>query len=220
MTTVALETSTRAPSVAVRRPDGEPRERPLGPGAHASGLLPALEALLCAEGLAPRSITAVLVGTGPGSYTGLRVGIATAQGLARATGARLVGVPSTEVLAYGALAPGEEGVVLIDARQGELYYAQYRRLESEVETVVAPRVVGSAEVQSLLPAAIPIFARADAVQAAGLPPDAGGRARDCAVRASSLLELGSARLESRGGMSLDDVQPLYLRPFRTSVAKR
>ena len=92
MIEVALETSTRQPSVAVRDATRVVERRLDRNGAHASDLLPALDALLTECGAGPRDITRIAVGIGPGSYTGLRVGIATAQGLARGTGAPLVGV--------------------------------------------------------------------------------------------------------------------------------
>src|SRR5688572_13321424 len=119
-TEVALETSARAASVAVRHA-GEVRAARLAPErSHASDLFPRLAELFEALGAAPGAIESVFVGTGPGSYTGLRVGIATALGLARGSGAKLVGVPSGETLAYERLAPGREAAWLLDARSGEL----------------------------------------------------------------------------------------------------
>ncbi|MDE0893035.1 MAG: tRNA (adenosine(37)-N6)-threonylcarbamoyltransferase complex dimerization subunit type 1 TsaB, partial [Planctomycetota bacterium] len=84
MLLVALESSTRSPSIAVYL-DGELHFEALdGDRPHASDLLPRLDAILGSLKISPRDITHVAVGTGPGSYTGLRVGIATAQGIARA----------------------------------------------------------------------------------------------------------------------------------------
>jgi tRNA threonylcarbamoyl adenosine modification protein YeaZ len=94
----------------------------LGPAAHARDLVPELERLLSAAGVERRdgklALGAVIAGLGPGSYTGLRVGIATAQALARATGAALFGLPSFEALAFAELTPGQEGTVAMDARAG------------------------------------------------------------------------------------------------------
>ena len=76
-------------------------------GANAGNLVfqHAVAGLLDELGVAPDAVARVLVGTGPGSYTGLRVGVATALGLARGTGAHLFGLPSLEARAWGALAP-------------------------------------------------------------------------------------------------------------------
>src|SRR5262245_14853132 len=100
---------------------------------HASDLIPALDRMLKEIRARPSQIGAVLVGTGPGSYTGLRVGIAIALGLSHAAGAAIRGVCSFETLAWAETKPGEECVVLLDARQDELYLARYRRTKDEVE---------------------------------------------------------------------------------------
>ncbi len=80
----------------------------------------------------------VVAGTGPGSYTGLRVALATASGLARALGAELVGAPGFAALAAEALRPGEEGVITLDARRGNVYAARCERELQDEE--LAPRV--------------------------------------------------------------------------------
>ena len=141
MVLVALESSTRSPSVAVLV-EGEILEQNLdGERPHASDLLPCLAALLSSCGRTPREVVAVAVGIGPGSYTGLRVGIATAQGIARAAGAKLLGIPSGEALAHAELSPGERGDLVIDARGGSLYHARFHRTSDGVETLIAPRIV-------------------------------------------------------------------------------
>lgn len=213
---LALETSARGPSVAVRLGARE-IEVELEPArAHAGDLLPALDRTLRELGASPGEVTAVLVGTGPGSYTGLRVGIATALGIARGAGAVLRGVPSGETLCFGELEPGEEASVLLDARAGELYFAHYRRTETEVEVVCAPCVLLPAEIDATLPAAGPIFG-----DAASLVPQAKQRFRTGAVpRARALLALGADRIRRLGGQSPAEVAPLYLRPFAVSRRRR
>jgi tRNA threonylcarbamoyladenosine biosynthesis protein TsaB len=221
MLTVALETSARPPSVAVRQ-KGELRSAALAPDRpHASDLLTALDGLLSALGARSADIRAVIVGTGPGSYTGLRVGVATAFGLSRGSGACLFGVPSGETIAYAELEPGTEGVVLIDARQEELYYAHYRRIAEEVEIVRAPCVLRAEEVASALPHDIPIFGDAAAAAAARLSAPQRARLRpNAAPGAQALLELGAARLERSGPQSPLAIEPLYLRPFAARQRRR
>ena len=211
---VALETSARASSVAVRAGDGE-LETALEAGrAHASDLLPALDRMLRELGAAPSEVAAVLVGTGPGSYTGLRVGIATALGLALGSGASLRGVPSGETLAFGELAPGDEGTVLLDARAGEMYLAQYRRTEDEIEVVRAPCVIRPEDALAALPASGPIFGDEAAAVAARFGASERSRLRlDVRPRASALLALGAARLERLGPQAPGEIRPLYLRSF-------
>lgn len=221
MTIVALETSARAASVAVRHRSSTRATRLEAERAHASDLFPELGRLFAELGASPRAIEAVLVGTGPGSYTGLRVGIATALGLARGSGAKLLGVPSGETLAFERLRPGEEGVQLLDARSGELYFARYRRTEDEVEVVVAPIVLKPGELAAHLPVGTPIFGDSTVAEAAGL--DAGARERlvtDATPSAAALLELGGRRLARGAFTDSAELEPLYLRPFAAKTRRR
>ncbi len=124
---IALETSQRQASVAVRSGADSLEHQLDGARAHASDCVGLLDDLIARLGRRPAEISAVFVGTGPGSYTGLRIGIGTALGIARGTGADRRGEPSGEALAWRALEPGEEGVVAADARQEERCFAQYVR---------------------------------------------------------------------------------------------
>ena len=165
----ALETSARPPSVALRVGSEELARELAEARRHASDLLPTLARMLEERGVTPRDLELVCVGVGPGSYTGLRVGIATALGLARGAGAEVVGVPSVEALAFDLLEPGEEGTVLLDARARELYVARYRRDEGGVTELLSPRVTTAG-------------ARAGGPAGRGAPaadrgPDPGGRDR-------------------------------------------
>jgi tRNA threonylcarbamoyladenosine biosynthesis protein TsaB len=218
---VALETSGRPASVAARN-GGRRLFASLAPDRpHASDLLSTLDGLLGSLGARPADIEAVIVGTGPGSYTGLRVGIATALGLSRGSGAVLLAVPSGETVAFAELQPGSEGVVLVDARQGELYYAHYRRTLDEVEILRAPCVLPAADVAAILPVDVPIFGDAAAADAARLAPDQRARlAPQANPRADSLLALGATRLERSGPHSPDSIEPLYLRPFAARQRRR
>lgn len=219
MLAIALETSARPASVAVER-DGARRAITLADErAHASDLLPTLAGLVDALGARPADIDAVLVGIGPGSYTGLRVGIATALGLARGARADVLGVPSGEVLVHAELRAGEEGAVVLDARQGELYFAHYLRTDAGVDVVRAPCVLRPEELARALPRDAVVLCDPTVPALA----DLAGRERVLAGRiphASSLLELGLARLRTHGAQPADDVAPLYLRPFAAKPRKR
>ena len=220
MSVVALETSVRPASVAVRTAHAA-ADRVLAPErAHASDLLPCIDELLASIASNPRDIDTVIVGTGPGSYTGLRVGIATALGLARGADAKMFGVPSCDALAYGALAPGERGVLLLDARQQQLYFAQFERTEDDVVLIDVPQITDAESLQALLPDAIPIFGDKTAPEAAQLDAETALRMRPAEPRAVDLLELGMHRLEKHGPMRPADIEPLYLRPFQAKKRKR
>lgn len=211
---VAIETSTRQGSVAVQR-GADRRRADLGESrAHASDLMPAVDRLVRELGGTPDELASVLVGTGPGSYTGLRVGVATALGLARGSGARARGVPSGEVLAFATLDPGQSAYHLIDGRSGGFYVACFRRTALEVEVLESPIVVARDELAGRLSASIPILTDDASAASSGLAPEVLERVRtDVRPDAGALLALGLARLERLGPQALDEIAPLYLRPF-------
>jgi tRNA threonylcarbamoyladenosine biosynthesis protein TsaB len=103
------------------RDDPEPGVRP----GHANRLLGAAEAALERAGLGWEEVDRIAVGVGPGSFTGLRIGIATARALAQARGLPLVGVSSLEALALGADAAEPLVLAVLDARRGEAFAAAY-----------------------------------------------------------------------------------------------
>ncbi len=218
---IALETSARPPSIAVRVGAQHSFRRLAEGRRNASDLLPVLSEMLEELGSAPAHIKRIVVGTGPGSYTGLRVGIATALGLARATGAELVGVPSVEALAHAGLQIDEEGVVLLDARSHQLYYAHYRRTRTDVVAVVSPTVTTAGEFADLLPEHVPILCDAGVAEVAELSESQCARLRSgYAPEANALLELGLDRLDQGGAMQPGEIRPLYLRPFAVRPRRR
>jgi tRNA threonylcarbamoyladenosine biosynthesis protein TsaB len=129
---LGFDTATAATAVAVWAPDGpavECRDDPPAgerPG-HASRLLVLVEEALAAAGASWDAIERLAVGVGPGGFTGLRIGIASARALAQARGLPVVGVSSLEALAAGAAdeAGGRPVVAVIDARRGEVFAAAY-----------------------------------------------------------------------------------------------
>ncbi len=134
MRIVALDTATRATATAVADVlPGEPPQfaveryhepAPDGRPGHARELLVALQEVLEAAGGGWNGVDRVAVGIGPGTFTGLRIGVASAQALARSGGIPLVGVSSLHALGLGAAAWRSIGVLaLIDARRGEVFAA-------------------------------------------------------------------------------------------------
>jgi tRNA threonylcarbamoyladenosine biosynthesis protein TsaB len=94
---------------------------------HARDLTPAVGGLLDAAGLKPADLTGVVVSVGPGSYTGLRVGVMAAKALAYATGCALVPVPTFLAIANRAPAEASNLWVVADALQGQVYLQRFRR---------------------------------------------------------------------------------------------
>lgn len=135
MIVLGFDTATAATAVALALGDGrtlQSRDDP-PPGAHpghATRLLEMARGLLEQAGLGWRDLDRIAVGVGPGTFTGLRVGIATARGLAQSLDLELVGISSLQALAEGAFAQAGADAVLavIDARRGEVFAAAYERV--------------------------------------------------------------------------------------------
>ena len=133
MITLGFDTATHATVVGLRLADGsaaQERDDPAPaehPG-HATRLLAMADELLTQADISWSALDRIVVGVGPGRFTGLRVGIATARGLAQALGLGLAGVPTLRVLAEAALrsaGSGEGVVAVVDARRGEAFAAAY-----------------------------------------------------------------------------------------------
>ncbi len=155
MIVLGLDTSTAASAAALRLADGRTTQArddpPAGahPG-HATRLLDMARELLAAADVAWRDIDRIAVGVGPGTFTGLRVGVATARGLAQSLSAELVGVSSLRALAAGALGPearAAEGsapatvLAVIDARRGEVFAAAYESGEDGPRELAVARAL-------------------------------------------------------------------------------
>ncbi|CAA9501268.1 MAG: tRNA threonylcarbamoyladenosine biosynthesis protein TsaB [uncultured Solirubrobacteraceae bacterium] len=131
MKLLAFDTATPATVVALLDANNDvsedrhvpsPGERP----GHASQLLPLAAGLLERAGLSFADLDRIAVGTGPGTFTGLRIGVSTARALAQASGAQLVGVSTLRVLAEAVMAEADGPVMsVLDARRGEAFVAAY-----------------------------------------------------------------------------------------------
>ncbi|HEY2536758.1 MAG TPA: tRNA (adenosine(37)-N6)-threonylcarbamoyltransferase complex dimerization subunit type 1 TsaB [Solirubrobacteraceae bacterium] len=136
MIVLGFDTSTPATAIALRLPDGaslQARDDPTAgerPG-HATRLLPLAADLLAQAGLRFADVQRIAVGIGPGTFTGLRIGLASARGLAQSLDVQLVGVSSLQALALAAANDREHAgaavglLALIDARRGEAFAAAY-----------------------------------------------------------------------------------------------
>jgi tRNA threonylcarbamoyladenosine biosynthesis protein TsaB len=124
---LAIDTSTKQPGIALY--DGA---RGLiaeynwhSANRHTEELMPAIAQMLAQAGLASSALRTVAVALGPGSFTGLRVGLAAAKGLALATGLTLLGVPTLDAVAYPHQAQPAPVIAVLQAGRGRVYWAPY-----------------------------------------------------------------------------------------------
>lgn len=152
---LAMDTSGPVGHVVVGRgPRVLARRRLERRGEHASALVPALDEVLAEASVDLQEVGGVVVGEGPGSFTGVRIAAATAKGIARALDVPLWAVSS---LAAGALGDGGHGVryVLFDARGDRVYAACYAVGAAGIDTLVEPCAT---ELRALLASDVPLGA--------------------------------------------------------------
>ncbi len=210
---LGLDTATPATAVAVLPDVGEPVELRHEPAAgerpgHATQLLPLARRALSAAGATFADVRRIGVGVGPGTFTGLRIGVATARALAQATGAELAAVSTLAALAEAA---GSDRAVLavLDARRGEAFAAAYHA----GERLVAPVAIDPDELADLAdPALAPWLAVGDGAvrfrdrlePAAEVPADPSALHRVSALAVCRLA--GAARTVDRDALLPDYVR--------------
>ena len=226
---LALDTSTAYASIALTHDDAILAELTWRvENRHSSELLPRVEETLRARRVTPGQLDAIAVALGPGSFNGVRAGVATAKGLALALDIPVVGVPTLDVMAWGARLAPVEVWALLDAGRGEVYAAVYDTTAPQAETW-EPRALAAepgAEpggYHILTPETLAALVRAGATLTAELRPATraavtgalAGRARLLEPaeprRGGWLAALAQARQRTGRGETPAALEPLYLR---------
>ncbi len=218
MLILALDTSTAKGSLALTTADRLLMEYSLeSPGTYLTRLLPGVEALFQATGRQLGELGAVAVSTGPGNFTGLRIGLATAKALAWSLGCPLVPVSTMEVLAAQfPFYPGPIGV-LLDAKRNEVFWGVYLCPADQPQVEEDPRRLPLAD---LLPRLAPplmltgpgLDSYGDFLQNSVDPEVAWAPPELRFPRASLAARLARRRLAAGGAASPAQLVPLYLRP--------
>ena len=215
---LAVETSGRVGSVALAEGERVVAEASFGQGLrHAAELLPTIDRLTREQGWTPADLTHVFVSVGPGSFTGLRVGVTLAKTLAFSTGAILVAVPTARVLLANAPTDAREVVIVLDAKRGQVFTARFTRDSANVDWLEAEPARLDTPAAALASAGRPVHLigegipyHADAIAAAGAGVILTDPA-DALARAAAVVPLGLA-MADRGEIA-DPLTliPLYVR---------
>lgn len=220
MVLLALDTATRVAGVALRNQEMLLLEKFVNLGlTHSQTLMPAIDQLLGEAGLSPRQLTALAVTHGPGSFTGLRIGLATVRTLAQVLNLPVVPVSTLDVLAAGCW--GAQGLVcpLLDARKNQTYTALYRVTGRGPEPITPYQALSLEElIQRLQETAGPVYLVGDGVPVFGpaLHKCLGERIVTVPEparwpRAAWLAELAWQRLAAGEGLHWSQLEPMYLR---------
>jgi len=217
MILLAIDTATRYASVALYEDDGVLAECSwLSQNNHSVEMMPEIDRLLARQGISPSELGCVAVTKGPGSFTGLRIGMSIAKGLCLALGIPIVAVPTLDVVAYAAGDPGMRVVAILEAGRGRLCAAAYRFVDGLAEAEGEFAVHHAAD--WVLDASEPVLVtgEVDAVLADRLmaQPDADGIVLPSLAssirRAGYLAELAWNRAQRQDYDALDTLQPIYV----------
>ncbi|HEX9683377.1 MAG TPA: tRNA (adenosine(37)-N6)-threonylcarbamoyltransferase complex dimerization subunit type 1 TsaB [Acidimicrobiales bacterium] len=218
MLILGIETATPQVGVAVGGHEGvlvsfHVNRRPR----HAEMLAPGIEFVLRQARIEIREISVVAVDVGPGLFTGLRVGIATAKGIAQALRVPMIGVASLDLLAFSMRQSPKLIVAVIDARRGEVFVGRYRQVPGGVQRLSEHRVASPRDVATELASTREecLVVGDGAIRYAEEFRDAGRvelvEAGQSSPSAAALVQLAHARALREDFVQPTDLHPVYLR---------
>ena len=216
MKLLGIETSSSVGSIALRMPDGVAVRSIATPREQTERLLALADELLAEAGLALRSLDGIAFGRGPGSFTGLRVAAAVAQGFAAASGVPLLPVSSLQCLAQGALrtSGARRTLVCVDAHMGEVYWAEFEVRGAHAEPACPERLGAPADVAPPAQAGWTAVGDGFAAHAAALAAQAAAADRvlaDAKPHAQDLFPQAERDLAAGRAVGAAQALPVYLR---------
>jgi tRNA threonylcarbamoyladenosine biosynthesis protein TsaB len=197
-----------------------------GMRSHCAGLPEAVEEVLAAAGITMRDLTAVAVAVGPGSFTGLRIGLSYAKGFCLATNLAIVGISTLDAASLcvpmSELVPGAMVCPVLDARKGEIYTALYGFVSDALQKVTSDLVVPLKDLVSRVKDETVFIGDSKAEEARSLVMANGGAATSVGtarfeLRGSFVAALGAARVANNDVDNPAALEPLYVRSPDASV---
>lgn len=216
MNLLAIETSTENCSVALLHGDDLVGRSELAPRRHAERVLPMCDEVLAEAGLHRSALDAIAVGRGPGAFTGVRLAVAVAQGIALAFDLPVVPVSSLAALALQAGDDADAILAVIDARMGEVYAGVFRPGADGLVEAMGPETVGPAA-EVVLPDASTWhvigtgWGRYADVLAARLSVPPRLAIGEAFPQAIDIARLAAPVAVTGGGVPADEALPVYLR---------
>jgi tRNA threonylcarbamoyladenosine biosynthesis protein TsaB len=214
MNILAIETSTEACAIGLSANGRQYMRFELTPRRHTECVLPWCDELLLEGGIAKSELHAIAVGIGPGAFTGVRLGLSLAQGMALALGIPLIPLSTLSIIAQAQTHDGPIAV-LMDARMGECYVGFYQKTDGVVSAIAPEQLqkpealalpiagdwigVGSGFMayQEQLPA--PMFTAMQCIDASALP------------QPEAMLQLAANQFKAGFARAPENIEPAYLR---------
>ncbi len=181
-------------------------------------LVPIVSELLNEAGIRTEDLAGIACAVGPGSFTGIRIGIATAGILAHAAGLEVVGVGSLDGIAMNAPAEAEQVLVVLDARRGEVFAGRFTRTAEGLFPDGPYRCLSPEEAVADLPASAWVLGDARARHPGIFGAWAG--TSEATVRPDVIAQRGSTCLADGAGGAPENLRPLYLRLSDPEIRRR
>ena len=226
---LAIETTTDTCSVAVYCGGHVEIERTMRrPKVHAEHLVPMIQEVLTYKSLTVEALDGITVSGGPGSYTGLRIGVSTAKGLAFAHKVKLISIPSLSAMAYSSMPfmpDGSSVIVSRNSRKGEVYLACFHKNNpASWDQTVEPAAISLDAIENTLPQ--PLWHENTLWLAGGgshlirdyIPDSSTAEitilpATSVSPSATSVARLGAIAFEKGSFVDVHSYEPLYLKDF-------
>lgn len=219
MTILALDTSNKTLSVAVELTDGTIIEQTIeNTLQHSVLLMPTIEAIFKEAGITAKDLTKIIVAEGPGSYTGLRIGVTVAKTLAKSLRIPLVGVSSLDVFLPELTSKVKVGEIIVpffDARRGNVFAVGYQKTDDGFEKVIPERHSSWDDFLKVLPkfaAGVTFVGQLQSITKEAIVEKGASEAKwlegsDAIPHATSLIELG----RNKEADDADVFVPMYLK---------
>jgi tRNA threonylcarbamoyladenosine biosynthesis protein TsaB len=210
MLTLALDTANRRGGVALARDGAIVASRSIeAPDGFAGVVFAEIESLLAAQGLRLQDVDVWAPAAGPGSFTGVRIGLAAAKALAEVSATLVVPVGNLEALAFAGR--GDLRAAVLDARRGQVFSALY---DADLAPLLEPAVGSWEDFRAALGERVPVFATIDAELFGSAGPAHAERPDKLILvdaPAASIALLAERRARAGKTVPLEQVQPIYVR---------